>query len=331
MSTRLTETRYLEFASDGRIDEENGILFGVKLIGEHSKNGRRYKPEAMKAAVGLYEGRKMYVNHPGKNEGAERKFEDWGGVFKNVRHIEGQGNFGDLHLRRNSGFFEGILEAAKTFPNAVGFSHVADGDSKMEGDTEIVESIREVFSVDLVTDPATTAGFFEGVKTMNKKTIKQIIEAAPEDTKHRKRLVESIEAGTLDESIEVEVPPDADARTEIAMAILEAPESAFVTPVETNHESDDKLAAAEKKLQEQGVKLARIEAKTLLLESNIEATDVRIKALATTPEADRAALLESWPTNEGGERPARSPGITESEGSTDFDFKEEGSFAARYR
>jgi hypothetical protein len=313
MSTRLEEMSLIEYLdSNNRVDEEKGILRGVKLLGENSKNGRRYLPEAMKKAVPLYEGRKMYLNHPGPNEAAERKFEVWLGVYRNAQYVEGKGIFADAYLRKESGYFKGIVEAARDFPNDAGLSHVADGDSVMEGRSEIVESISEVFSVDLVTDPATTAGWFEGVMKTKKKTVKQIIEAAPEDTKHRKRLLESVEAGTLDSETEIEVPGDANPATEVALAIAEIVAPELSPPAEPNQESDKKLVDAEKRLTEQAGKIAQLEAKQLLLESNIEATEVRIKALAATPEADRSALLESWPVIDSVERPKRIPGMVES-------------------
>ena len=47
-----------------RVDRAAGVLRGVKLIGLESLNGRRYRPEALAAAVSLYEGAKVNVNHP---------------------------------------------------------------------------------------------------------------------------------------------------------------------------------------------------------------------------------------------------------------------------
>ena len=42
-------------------------------------------------------------------------------------------------------------------------SHVADGASNLRGGEEIVEKISEVFSVDLVLEPASMRGLFESV------------------------------------------------------------------------------------------------------------------------------------------------------------------------
>ena len=60
-------------------------------------------------------------------------------------------------------------------------------------------------------------------------------------------------------------------------------------------------------------RVASLEAKTMLLESGRNATDVRIRALASASPRDRKPLLESWPTSGGSQggpayyRPTSSP------------------------
>ena len=68
---------------------------------------------------------------------------------------------------------------------------------------------------------------------------------------------------------------------------------------------DKEQKAAFESLQREN---AELKARTLLLESGREATDIRIKALSReTDEKGRKELLESWPALEEGERPVRSP------------------------
>lgn len=173
---KLLETVYQE--SIERVDAQNGVLYGVKLLGENSRNKRRYSKEAMKRAVSKYDEVNSYVDHPDRERLSEdRKFNQWSGVFRNPRYVEGKGIFADLHLRQKGTYFEGILEAAQKFPTALGFSHVAEGESKLDGETEIIESIREVFSVDLVMDPATTAGIFESYQHHS---LREAVDALPE-------------------------------------------------------------------------------------------------------------------------------------------------------
>jgi hypothetical protein len=352
----LRERVFLESAP--RIDADKGVLFGVKLLGSNSRNNRRYSNEAMESAAPRYSGKKIYVDHPGDT--AERSIDRWAGTIQNAR-FQDDGIYGDIKLRKESGFFKGILEAAQDFPKDIGFSHVADGKTRFDGDTEVVESIKEVFSVDLVTDPATTSGIFESLQ--KPKTLKTAIESLP-DGPVRKRLVEMIGGGMLDGELSFgdekepadplaqmsslckeligmlgetlkalaskkETPaPEADPLAPTDPPEAEAPEDemkpAEEKPADPNQEADEQKFAFESVKREN----AELKARTLLLESGREATDVRVKALASADEADRAALLESWPKTQEAVRPASSPPLVES---VDFDLSTPGSFAARYR
>lgn len=366
---RILETIYLD--SSAQVDAEKGEIRGVKLLGMESKNKRRYTLEAMTNAVPLYQGRKVYVDHPKRAEiESDRSMDRWAGTIKNVRFSE-NGIYGDIKLRKKSDFFDGIIEAAQDFPMDVGFSHVADGESRMDKDTEIVESIKEVFSVDLVTDPATTHGLFESRRpTKNTKTVKGVIESLP-DGVQRTRLIEMMDDGYIDGSMSMtddETPvdpltqmsglvkelitmlgetlkvlamkkdtPAPDAKPDPVAPLVpeeELKKEPAVDATPNDPASGDPMATEQnKKFPELESKLAMLEAKTLLLESGREATPVRIKALAAAAEADRKELLESWPQKniDLAERPLRSPALLESEGLSEFDFSQPGSFAARYR
>ena len=334
---KFSETVYLDTAP--QVDPDKGVLKNVKLLGMESRNKRHYKPAAMKEAVSLYKGRKIYVDHPKRvdmESGADRSMNDWAGTIQNAR-FESDGIYGDVKLRKASPYFAGIIEAAQEFPKDVGFSHVADGESKYEGETEIVESIREVFSVDLVTDPATTGGFFESVKPTKKNTVKHAVESLPEGPV-RKRLLEMMDGGLMDGSLSMasEEPADPLAQsTSIikelirqlgdalkALASKPAPQPASPPPAldapedemqdeQTEKPADEKPAAPSFESVQR--ELAEEKAKNALLESGREATAVRIKALANVGDEDRKALLESWPQLEAGERPLRSPALLESE------------------
>ena len=323
----LREVVYLE--NEARVDESKGIIYGVKLLGENSKNGRRYTPEAMRQAVQLYEGAKLYVDHPGRGDfGADRKFGDWAGVFENVRYREGQGIFANERLRKSNEHFGGIIEAARNFPTSVGHSHVADASFRQEGNTEIVESIEEVFSVDLVTDPATTAGMFESRnkrmsdnETIREKvTLKRLIESTPTDTNLLSLLVEM--NGNEDHEVEVEKEGSKEGKVKEGLlsaisAKLQGASDAVLQAVVNVLEQGGPVDAAETTESKLLRKIALMEAKTMLLEANREATDVRVRALSSAPEADRKSLLESWPkqgVNRDINRPAYSPPATSESG-----------------
>ena len=148
-------------ASPLRVDRDAGVIRGVKVLGHESANGRRYPSKTLQQAKPKYDGVRVFVDHPRRDGlGEDRSLRDWAGVIRNVRLAAG-GLFGDLHLRRESEVFAGIIEAAERFPESFGLSHVVDAQYRVENGTEIIESIDEVFSVDLVSQPATTAGLFE--------------------------------------------------------------------------------------------------------------------------------------------------------------------------
>jgi hypothetical protein len=351
-SARLLETVYQEAIE--RVDPQSGILYGVKVLGESSRNKRRYSEEAMRRAVSKYDGVKSYVDHPDRERLSEdRKFSAWSGVFKNPRYVEGKGIYADLHLRQKGTYFEGIIEAAQKFPTAVGFSHVAEGESHLDGETEIVESIREVFSVDLVTDPATTAGIFESRNVeLPKSELREAAEGVREShAELHTKLVEIMGSDYMRDPMAFgqDKPTDpvgqltalvgqltsalADALKSLAKANKPTPAPAPPpgTPPtaaggeeppaaegdeeeeEMNDDDKGKLAAFESLKREN----AELLASKMLLESGRSATTVRVKALANCEsDAERTELLESWPKIEEGKRPARSPGVVD----TDMDF-----------
>lgn len=322
---KLSEVVYLESTPDA----SDGVLRGVKLLGENSRNNRRYGKEVREAAAPMYRGKKVYIDHA--RESGDRSYDRWAGTVIEAYNRE-DGIYGDVKLRQKSPYFDGILEAVKDFPKDVGFSHVADGETRMEGTTEVVESIREVFSVDLVTDPATTGGFFESVRTKTMtKTVKQILETADKRGKWAKLLREMEGEGMVPGDMAVEAPEEADPAEEVklalekaAMAVLKkwfagdieeaaaiseikkiagmkdeaAPESdapEAPAPAEPAEESSE-LDALKRDLAKLQEAKALTDAKSLLLESGIDPTEARIKTLARTPESEQGDLLESWPT-----------------------------------
>lgn len=168
MSSAETYQQFVEAAcisAVARVDAENGRVNGVKLLGGKSVNGREYTDDAMRNAVSLYNGRKVYLNHPKRSEvGEDRPFQDWVGVIENARYRP-DGIYGDLVLRKESPHYPAIIEAATTFASSFGCSHCANGESTFRNGVEVVYRITEVQSVDLVTEPATCDGLYESAVT----------------------------------------------------------------------------------------------------------------------------------------------------------------------
>lgn len=146
-----------------RVDPDKGIIYGCKMCGLESKHGRSYLREAFNAARHLYEGVACNVDH-GVKSGESRKTLDRIGRWVNVR-VESDGLYGDLEYLKEHPQAKLLVEAAQRMPEQLGFSPVhdpgPDGMTYREG-RPVVHKIYEAHSVDLVADPATTRGLFEG-------------------------------------------------------------------------------------------------------------------------------------------------------------------------
>lgn len=144
-----------------RVDHQQGVLRGVKLIGLASQNGRRYRERALAQAIPLYEEAKVNVNHPKDGPLAPRDYRDRLGVIRGVKLRRGEGLFGDLHFNPKHALAEQLVWDAEHNPRNVGFSHNVMAQVTREGEQTVVEAISRVHSIDLVADPATTLGLFE--------------------------------------------------------------------------------------------------------------------------------------------------------------------------
>ena len=147
--------------ASARIDRAAAMLREVKILGLHSRNGRRYRPEALIEAVPLYEGARVNVNHPSGDPTAPRDYRDRLGSLENVRYRESQGLFADFRFNPKHALAEQLVWDAENAPGNVGFSHNIQAQLRRDGDQWIVERILKVHAVDLVADPATTQGLFE--------------------------------------------------------------------------------------------------------------------------------------------------------------------------
>jgi hypothetical protein len=149
---------------NGRVDRTRGIVTGVKIIGLHSKHGYDYTPEALRAAIPLYEGIKVNIDHPERSKpGAARSYADRFGKLVNVRFVEREGLIGDFHYNTQHPLADQFAWDAENSPAACGFSHNAGGQVVTRNGRQVCESIDSVRSVDLVADPATTASLFESL------------------------------------------------------------------------------------------------------------------------------------------------------------------------
>lgn len=161
-STKLARLIEREVSRNPRVDRENGVIRGVRVLGRESRNGRVYSEAALNDACRLYEGVKVNIDHPdSRSAHLPRGVGSFFGRLKNVRR-KNDAVFADLHFLKNHPLAAIVTEAAESMPEQLGLSHNAEGRTRRDGmGRVIVEALQHVNSVDVVTDPATNRGLFE--------------------------------------------------------------------------------------------------------------------------------------------------------------------------
>lgn len=195
---RLSE--YVHSGDRMRVDEEAGVLRGVKVLGLHSRNGRRYLPEAVERARPLYEGRAVNVDHR-RSASDPRSSYDRFGWLESVR-VEQGGLYADLHYLKSHPLAGPVVEAARRRPDLFGLSHDATGRERAGSNGSVIESIDDVSGVDVVSDPATAKSLFEStgshhMSTPAAKKLREVLAQKLRDPAWR-RLVEAMDPACLD-------------------------------------------------------------------------------------------------------------------------------------
>lgn len=189
-TTTLTED--IQLARGHRVDKANGVVRGVKLLGLQSRNGREYLAEAVSAARSLYEGTRVYIGHaPKGRENEVRGYELQFGHLAGVEFRQASGLYADLHFNPKHALAEQFAWDAEYAPHRIGLSHAVDGRTSMRGGKVVVESITKVRSVDLVTQPATTAGLYESAGHVEPITRAEFLEAITGRPNHDRASVQA--------------------------------------------------------------------------------------------------------------------------------------------
>lgn len=150
-----------------KVDREKRIVENVVLCGAESPTRkRRYPRPTLEAARPLYEGRKIFLNHRKKGEDGEpRDVRDLAGrIVKGTVKIDEAGKVRGNVKAHRSPAGDLVLNLAEDDPEAAGMSHDAVGSETITDAAtgwRDVDRIAEVRSVDLVSEPGTTIGFFE--------------------------------------------------------------------------------------------------------------------------------------------------------------------------
>lgn len=201
MRFRISESAVIS-ATKSKVDRTNGIIRNVKILGPVSKNGRRYTSDCIEKAAPLYEGVRVFVNHPNNAERDRSAIIDrpigdrWGFIESPAaKKQSGQtGLFGNLRFNPKHALTETLLWSIDNEPQSVCLSHIADGKWMMEGNERVVTEIEKVWSVDLVDRGATTNSLFESLDDPDERKLVMDLSKLTVDElkKERPELFESI-------------------------------------------------------------------------------------------------------------------------------------------
>jgi len=233
----LSDTVTLQESTlSSRVDEDAGVIRNVKILGLTSKNGRIYSVDAIREAQHLYDGVKVYIDHPVGR--ADRPYVSGFGEIRNPSVKESSGLYGDLYYNTRHPQANQIAEDARRFPTNFGLSHNAEGTVARKGGKLVVDKINYVESVDIVGRPATNKSLFESYTGSEsvKKSVDRIVKDVPSNTPGLVGLLEQMEDGTLAPTDIVDMPaPDSpsepvDPQEQVKAAIKAAIIAAFEDP-----------------------------------------------------------------------------------------------------
>lgn len=264
-SVQLAESN-LSFG--GKVDREKRVISGVAVLGPSSGNPgrtssgktydrRSYTTAAMKGAVRLYEGARMFVDHgrTGRRSLAERV-----GVLRNVRYDEGRTKVvGDAHV------FEGrsgdlIMDIAGRHHESLGLSHDAHGQGYVNNRELVVEELDTVHSVDFISNPATNDHLFEELEEPEKEP-------------------------TMAETAELKEARLAQSRAETALADTKKELETAKAELKESKAAHDKLKGEHEKLKESAEKSGA---------ESTKAAIVSLCARSRVPSKTRERLLEQF-------------------------------------
>lgn len=206
-----------------KIDRERGVIEGVKVLGRVSRNshglreavnGTEYTRACMEAALPLYEGCDVLVDHSGPSQ-KDRSSADVFGQLRNVRLAE-DGIRADLHYLKSHELADRVCEDVERGLGVFGLSHDASAArERFDRGTKrlVIESLAAVRSVDLVRKPASNRNLWESEEPTVPTTLRNLLEAlklTPARDVWRRRLLED-NPPSMDASMDAPMDSPADA------------------------------------------------------------------------------------------------------------------------
>ncbi|HEY6022022.1 MAG TPA: hypothetical protein VIY48_19795 [Candidatus Paceibacterota bacterium] len=173
----LRESGMIGELSEAMIDREAGVLRGMAILRKSSVNheyfkeatGRDYSDRALQEAAQICNGKKCYFDHQGRSQGEDmrgaRRIMDLAGFFENGRVENGVAK-ADLRYLQTPTVKEFIEALVKLNAPGVGNSIVANGELVFDrtNKREVVNTIKEMRSIDLVSETGSTINLFESVQ-----------------------------------------------------------------------------------------------------------------------------------------------------------------------
>jgi hypothetical protein len=190
----LFETKLLE----ATIDKKKREIAGILLTAGKSQRKNFYSPEVVETATPMFEGVKMYIDHPNEEDvGKTRSIRDWGAtILETAFDASKKGTVARIGVR-SPWLWENVIVPAHDggYLDEVGISINAVGPTRLgeiDGETvRIVESIRKVFSADFVSE-ASAGGkvtqmlesaqqeLEEDLEMLDKLTLEELVELRPD-------------------------------------------------------------------------------------------------------------------------------------------------------
>lgn len=187
------------------LEEGSSLVRGVKLLGLTSKNGRNYDTHGVRStAIEHLNGARVFVNHPAQPSDS-RRYEDQIGSVESAKYVSGKGFYGDVRFNPKHPVYEQLNWDIRNNPKGLGMSINATLSVARQRDNQgrlVVEGIRSIRSVDLVTHPATTDGVFEHEETdVPELTTEELLE----QVRQNPEVLEQLQKSQEDESKQAEI------------------------------------------------------------------------------------------------------------------------------
>ena len=160
-------------STNQKVDAEAGIIHGVCVmcLGQAKGHDVSIDEKSLTQFLALAQTHADGIKVKFGND-HKAGVEDTTGLLKNFKR-DGDKIRADLHLLKTDPNFNKIVEMAKTLPNEFGLSASTQADEELIGHDKFVRFL-DIFSVDIVSNPAATNGLFFSTNNKNSPMLKEL-------------------------------------------------------------------------------------------------------------------------------------------------------------